>query len=254
MGCGASAASVSNDAPLQERSVSVLKVGESWALRRGFPEDVCDSYIVTLMKDKGTSLGVSLGGISNCGLSMASSLKSLSGAVILNIKEGGLMDEWNSQNPLSQLEVGHTITAANGVRGHWNILEELGKEGVLEMEVRRTPLESRWQSDIARLVGPAGVKEQQSPLGSLTLCLPTNPDGSLRSPDVDSVVSLPRVAASDIGATHCCICVEDLAPDDKVVQLPCKHGFHSVCAARWLTQGRQVNCPLCKRSVLGDEH
>lgn len=42
----------------------------------------------------------------------------------------------------------------------------------------------------------------------------------------------------------CCICQEEYRWLDKVVELPCKHKFHSSCIHKWFTN--RSTCPICR--------
>ena len=51
---------------------------------------------------------------------------------------------------------------------------------------------------------------------------------------------------------HCAICLDDIdenAPPETILELPCHHKFHTECIIPWLTE-RQAKCPLCKYDVL----
>lgn len=45
----------------------------------------------------------------------------------------------------------------------------------------------------------------------------------------------------------CTVCQEHYVADDMVLQLPCKHCFHSDCIGQWL-QGSKM-CPVCMSEV-----
>mmetsp|Transcript_14699 Transcript_14699/g.30428 ORF Transcript_14699/g.30428 Transcript_14699/m.30428 type:complete len:236 (+) Transcript_14699:2-709(+) len=47
----------------------------------------------------------------------------------------------------------------------------------------------------------------------------------------------------------CSICLGNFADGEECRMLPCLHVFHRACIDQWLTVS--VECPLCKRSVLG---
>lgn len=79
---------------------------------------------------------------------------------------------------------------------------------------------------------------------------------SSRAPGGAVFFSLPNVRADDCGAVQCSICMEEVAPDQMLAQLPCKHVFHTMCFARWLSQtklresAQTRSCPLCRRKVV----
>mmetsp|Transcript_16756 Transcript_16756/g.47818 ORF Transcript_16756/g.47818 Transcript_16756/m.47818 type:complete len:469 (-) Transcript_16756:615-2021(-) len=59
---------------------------------------------------------------------------------------------------------------------------------------------------------------------------------------------LPRCMAADCGCSECGVCLAELSPGARVVQLPCRHGFHPTCISRWLTQCKNT-CPLCSAPI-----
>jgi len=144
------------------------------------------------------------------------------------------------------------VVEANGCRGYWDIVEQIAQAGTHEMLVQRTPPRKDWQAQISNL---AEALRQQNSTGSLTLGLNGNGVDLRRAADAQELAHqftcLPNVRASDCSVTQCCICINDVDPDETLVQLPCKHAFHTLCAARWLTQSRHGTCPLCVRSVCG---
>ncbi|CAE8726279.1 unnamed protein product, partial [Polarella glacialis] len=58
----------------------------------------------------------------------------------------------------------------------------------------------------------------------------------------------PRVVAESCGCTQCGVCLAEVGPTVRVVQLPCRHGFHPTCISRWLTQCKNT-CPLCSAQI-----
>merc|ERR1712087_562521 len=64
--------------------------------------------------------------------------------------------------------------------------------------------------------------------------------------------SLPTIRAGDCGVDQCAICIDEVGPDESLVQLPCKHAFHGSCTARWLSQSQSTRkcCPLCCRKIV----
>uniref|UniRef100_A0A7S1PNY6 RING-type domain-containing protein n=1 Tax=Alexandrium catenella TaxID=2925 RepID=A0A7S1PNY6_ALECA len=57
--------------------------------------------------------------------------------------------------------------------------------------------------------------------------LPSHPSGDPRAPP-----TMPQ----------CLICLEDFAPGDALVYLPCNHHFHASCAGIWLA--KKAECPM----------
>jgi len=58
----------------------------------------------------------------------------------------------------------------------------------------------------------------------------------------------PCCNSNSSGTCECSICIEDLAPGDRIRRLPkCGHTFHRSCIDLWLL--RSAHCPLCKQSV-----
>lgn len=62
------------------------------------------------------------------------------------------------------------------------------------------------------------------------------------------VESLPRIPACDSGCTECGVCLSEMEPNLRVVQLPCRHAFHTQCISKWLTQCKNT-CPLCSKLI-----
>jgi hypothetical protein len=187
---------------------------------------------VSLVKGQGDRLGLDLG----------NALGADGGAVILGVHDGFLAARWNKSHPEQEFRTGMIIVQANSVRGYWSILDEVGKSGSLELLLQRTPPKENWDAEILSL-GQALQSTQSVPL-RLRFSTP----GS----DNETFVSLPAVRAGECGTTQCAVCLEDLEPDDPLVQLPCAHAFHSLCAARWLSSSSHHTCPLCVRPVCGE--
>jgi len=195
---------------------------------------------VRLFKMQGDVLGAGLGNTDK-------------GAVVFNVLEQGLLSEWNYANPHLAMQAGYIITAVNGITGYWDILEELQKPGVLAMDVSTTPPNGAgpsWFEEIAEM-----SKKIQAQGSKSSFMLRLQPQDQRTNSKEFS--SLATVRAGDCGIDQCAICIEDVSPDDTLTQLPCGHGFHSLCVARWLTQGgkhaqgKRQCCPLCCRKVVG---
>lgn len=174
------------------------------------------------------------------------------GAVIINIQEGGLLDAWNEANQSPRLFPGLIITEVNGVRGYWGIVEEL--EGPLELNLRISAQPPKragptWFEDVAAMGRSLEKQRGKGGGGWSSFMFPLQQEG----PGARShFSSLPNVVAGDCCVDQCAICLDDVAPDETLVQLKCKHAFHPKCAARWLTQcrGKRQCCPLCCQRVL----
>jgi hypothetical protein len=201
-------------------------------------------FTIQVVKCPGDLLGAGLGNTSK-------------GAVIFNVKPGGVLAQYNKDaSEEHKLGPGFIIEEVNGVTGYWNILEELRKLGVLKMKISATPpprASPNWFEEIATM--GKELEAQGSPF--MVRLQPQDP-GSQSQPTFSS---LPHVRAGDIGVEQCAICLEDVDPQRGLVQLPCGHAFHALCAARWLTQntaggkhqgcGTRQCCPLCNRTVVG---
>ena len=46
---------------------------------------------------------------------------------------------------------------------------------------------------------------------------------------------------------ECCICLEKYKINEKVINLPCYHNFHSKCIKIWLQ--RSKTCPICRENI-----
>ncbi|CAN6325818.1 unnamed protein product [Urochloa humidicola] len=50
-------------------------------------------------------------------------------------------------------------------------------------------------------------------------------------------------------AARCAICIEDFEVGDELTVMPCAHGFHEGCIAKWLARRRL--CPCCRHALPG---
>lgn len=214
------------------------QAGACWLWPPG-PASARADFSVRVHRQLGDVLGAGFGNTSK-------------GAVILSIKKNGLLDGWNKANPCQALHSGLIITEVNGVTDFWSILEELHKPGELAMMISATPPEnasSNWFEEIAEI---GRELEAQDGRSSFMLRLEPQDPGE----KIQKFSGLPNVRAGETGVEQCAICMEDVSEDDTMVQLPCKHAFHALCAARWLTQarvrahGQRQCCPLCCRKVV----
>jgi len=80
-----------------------------------------------------------------------------------------------------------------------------------------------------------------------------NATGNAPGPaSADAMATLPKVKVTkemmgDNGKAECRICMDDVALDDEVSQLPCKHWFHEQCVKTWL--GEHDTCPHCRKGI-----
>jgi hypothetical protein len=51
----------------------------------------------------------------------------------------------------------------------------------------------------------------------------------------------------DAAAVGCAICIEDFEIGDDMSIMPCSHGFHEGCIAKWLARSRL--CPCCRYAL-----
>lgn len=194
-------------------------------------------FRLKVQKLNGDLVGVSLGNTNT-------------GAVIFNVHPGGLLDKWNQNNPRRKLRQGYIIEQVNNATGYWNILEELRKTGMLVMTIATEPpphAGPNWFEEVADI---ARDMEQQANKGPFMLRLqPKDRSESNKS----RFSALPGVVAGECGVDQCAICLEDVSANETLVQLPCKHAFHSLCTVRWLAEklgAKGQCCPLCCQKVV----
>ncbi|KAI9118446.1 hypothetical protein K1719_010778 [Acacia pycnantha] len=67
------------------------------------------------------------------------------------------------------------------------------------------------------------------------------------------VITLTEEILAKLGKdAECAICKENLAPNDKMQELPCKHKFHPACLKPWLDEHN--SCPICRYELQTDDH
>ena len=71
-----------------------------------------------------------------------------------------------------------------------------------------------------------------------------------RSPYSEPLIDKRNITYSDEIHTdnECSICLETFINEEPLVQLKCKHIYHTHCIDDWL--GRKETCPLCRRIEL----
>ncbi|XP_048133454.1 E3 ubiquitin-protein ligase RNF181-like [Rhodamnia argentea] len=76
----------------------------------------------------------------------------------------------------------------------------------------------------------------------------SDPDQVARGVSRSTIEKLEQKSCSvQDGSGCCCICLEELNGEDKVMEIPCSHLFHSRCIVKWLE--RIDSCPLCRTRV-----
>lgn len=68
----------------------------------------------------------------------------------------------------------------------------------------------------------------------------------------DEIDALPRKKVTpemlgDDGRADCSICMDEVAPEEEVTVLPCKHWFHHPCVSAWLKE--HDTCPHCRKGI-----
>ncbi|XP_022981152.1 E3 ubiquitin-protein ligase AIP2 [Cucurbita maxima] len=67
------------------------------------------------------------------------------------------------------------------------------------------------------------------------------------------VITVTEEVLAKLGRdVQCAICRENLAVDDKMQELPCKHTFHPPCLKPWLDEHN--SCPICRHELPTDDH
>lgn len=202
------------------------------------PIDTPRTFEVNIQRKKGDVVGAVLG-------------NTKSGAVVISISEGGILDQWNANNPYHNVRPGFIVEEVNGQGGYWNVMKQMRKLGNLTIKISQPPADASpsWFEQVEEM---ARAMEKQATNDLILLKLqPKHASDATAS----KVASLQCTRASDCGVDQCAICLEDVLPNETLVQLPCTHAFHRLCVGRWLEQsmamssGRQHSCPLCCRKL-----
>jgi hypothetical protein len=242
MGCSSSTAVLTVDADTAQAPCGDRRRSST---TKGLPtaKVVPLEWRVEVQKRQGDVLGAGLGNTDK-------------GAVILSIQKNGLLDLWNMSQEHQPLRPGYIITEVNGTMGYWDIIEELQRPGVLDMKITAEPplfAGPNWFQEITEMGKTLEAKGVEAKGDRSSFMLRLQPQEPGRE---NGFSSLPTVRAGDCGVDQCAICIDDVAPDESLVQLPCNHAFHALCAARWLTQvgrhsqGKRQCCPLCCQKVV----
>eukprot|EP00928_Gymnodinium_smaydae_P007787 TRINITY_DN12790_c0_g1_i1.p1 TRINITY_DN12790_c0_g1~~TRINITY_DN12790_c0_g1_i1.p1 ORF type:complete len:194 (-),score=20.17 TRINITY_DN12790_c0_g1_i1:530-1111(-) len=137
------------------------------------------------------------------------------GCFLGSIEEGGALAYWNLQHPSTSVRVGDRIVSLNGVTGSKAIVVEAWQAKTVDIVLR-----------------PSGLPPS---------------DGSRYVQARKSVDDYARVRGADSCSSECAICLESFAPETQLVELPCRHAFHSSCLSHWLAG--MNSCPCCRLSL-----
>lgn len=115
------------------------------------------------------------------------------------------------------------------------------------------------QGLLASLLNPAmavngdAVYTQEALDRIISNLMEQNPSSNAPGPaPEEALASLPKKAV-DLkmlgaeGKAECSVCMDEVALDDEVIELPCKHWFHEDCAKAWLREHN--TCPICRTGV-----
>mmetsp|Transcript_15716 Transcript_15716/g.40483 ORF Transcript_15716/g.40483 Transcript_15716/m.40483 type:complete len:245 (-) Transcript_15716:58-792(-) len=164
------------------------------------------------------------------------------GRLHVRLIEDGAVADWNAQNPGQQVMAGDHIAAVNGESESMSkMLTHLHSTGLIHISFRKPPPRSSVKRERQPLLYHAAGDPHAPPPSEAGA--PRREQGT-----ATQLVELPFVSAANLGDTTCCICMENMDPDVRVMQLPCKHHFHLECAAQWLR--RKGACPLCIRPLV----
>ncbi|KAF9729337.1 hypothetical protein PMIN06_004435 [Paraphaeosphaeria minitans] len=77
----------------------------------------------------------------------------------------------------------------------------------------------------------------------------SNAPGPASQADIDALhrKKITRDMLGDDGNADCSICMDAVAPEEEVTELPCKHWFHHQCVSAWLKE--HDTCPHCRKGI-----
>eukprot|EP00929_Paragymnodinium_shiwhaense_P112690 TRINITY_DN80957_c0_g1_i1.p1 TRINITY_DN80957_c0_g1~~TRINITY_DN80957_c0_g1_i1.p1 ORF type:complete len:281 (-),score=63.52 TRINITY_DN80957_c0_g1_i1:202-1044(-) len=145
--------------------------------------------------------------------------------ILTAVHDGGLLMKWNKRNRRKVIKEGDRLLSVNGISGmFWPMMFEMRSA-------------QRAHLVFLRPLVPYGPFDE-----------PSEDEASRQLVAANVLETMPLVSASSCGCKECTICFEDFAPDEQVLQLPCKHAYHPECAKPWLSE-QKGTCPLCGSNV-----
>ena len=177
--------------------------------RRVLPETV---FQVTLSGHAGAFAGLRIAGTSG-----------MEGMVVVDLGRSEAIKQWNRENPLKALEIGHVILEVNGLTAPRDMLEVFNQTGVIQ--------------DVDMLVNTSATVKQRA-VFEYSRCK------FERAAIVEEILEEAPCCGDEI----CAICHEDMSHECTLAKLPCGHQFHKECVKKWLVRGK-LRCPLCNSKV-----
>lgn len=154
------------------------------------------------------------------------------GLLICVVMDNGAVAKWNTENPSLDIRPGDKIVGVNGVIGDpVEMTKMLGQLGATECKIMRT--------------GTSEVIVRETKQGSEKILASMLTDVCCDLPHLHQVATMPD------DDSVCAICMEAPRedPENRLVQLPCKHVFHVSCILQWFQKGAHCRCPLCNQSL-----
>jgi len=164
-----------------------------------------------------------------------------------NGPQPGMMPVENLHNVLASLLMG--LEGPGGTRGPFGEPMGMPRGGVAN------PLGAFFNAMFNPAAAQHGdwVYSQEALDRVISQLMEQNATGNAPGPaSADAMANLPKVKVTkemmgDNGKAECSICMDDVALDDEVSQLPCKHWFHEQCVKAWL--GEHDTCPHCRKGI-----
>lgn len=177
-----------------------------------------------------------------------------SGCLRVRFIEEGAISRWNATHPGQEVAAGDIVASVNGESGSLSrMLTGLHTVGQVRVCFQRIE-DAAFMADTKLEAGggalPGRPSRPSEPRGHETSrsAQRGNVQQRLGAPKGTQLVELPFVSAAALRDPTCCICLEEMEADVRVMELPCMHHFHLECAANWLSH--KGCCPLCLQPVV----